>query len=78
MALWVLHSPSLREVSGNYGYALPSDTKQTKEVNLLKYQRQSVVELTVSCVNCWIYLFPASKYVFQSALHFSLLFQLQW
>lgn len=77
MALGVLYSPPLREVNGNYRYALPSDTKQTKEMNLLKYQRQSAVELMVSCTNCWIYLFPASKYMFQSALHFSLLFQLQ-
>lgn len=77
MALLVLYSPPLREVDGNCGYSLPSDIKQTKEMSLLKYQRQSVVEL----------VFPAStvehtysllvSMLFWSALHFALFVQLQ-
>jgi len=72
----VLYSPLLREVNGNCGHALPSDIKQTKEMSLLKYLRQSVVGLRASCPSCCIYLFPASM-LFWSALHFSLLVQLQ-
>lgn len=52
MALLVLYSLPLREVNGNCGYAVLSDIKQTKEMSLLNYQRQSVVELMVSCSNC--------------------------
>lgn len=37
--------------------------RQTKEMSLLKYQRQPVAELMVSCSNCSIDLFPASKCV---------------
>lgn len=48
----LLYVPFLTEVNGNCGHALPSDMNWTKEMSLLKYQSQSVVELMVSCSSC--------------------------
>lgn len=38
-----MYSVLIKEKNENCGYALLSDTKQTKETRLLKYERESVV-----------------------------------